>query len=459
MTKTCTTVGADVGFVPDDQDYNQSLVGRLTDPVSASFKVKTSTGNIKVQKDSEDSIIKGVEFTVTGNGLTYTITTNSKGVATLEDIPTGTYKIKESTETRYVSQSSQSITVTSGNTTAVSFSNVLKKGNIKIEKDSEDNIVSDFTFTVNGSDGSEYTAITDSTGVAEVNDLAVYDSDNNKITYTVKETNIPVRYIDIDSKSITITADNTSTVSFSNILKKFNVTVTKSDIETTAPQGDASLAGAIYGIYDGEELIDTYTTNESGSFTTSYYTCGDDWSIREIEASEGYLLDETSHKIGAEAKNYTVEYNTISSSVTEQVIKGNIAIIKHTDDGETSIETPETGATFEIYLKSAGSFAEAKDSEKDTIICDEDGYASSKLLPYGIYTVHQTVGWDGREKIADFDVYIAAESMTYKYLINNANFCSYLKIVKADSETGKTIPYEGAGFEIYDSDGHRVSME
>lgn len=110
------------------------------------------------------------------------------------------------------------------------------------------------------------------------------------------------------------------------------MTVTKSDAQTGTAQGDASLAGAVYGIYKGEELIDTYTTDKNGQFTTKYYVCGNDWTVREISPSEGYLLDRTIHKVGAEPELYTVEFNSTANDVTEQVIKGNIAIIKHTDN-------------------------------------------------------------------------------------------------------------------------------
>ena len=246
--------------------------------------------------------------------------------------------------------------------------------------------------------------------------------------------------------------------SFQNILKKFNVTVTKTDAETGTPQGDASLAGAVYGIYKGEELIDTYTTDENGQFTTKYYVCGDDWTIREISPSEGYLLDPTIHKVGAEPELYEVEYNSVENDVNEQVIKGNIAIIKHTDDGETGIETPEEGAVFEVFLKSAGSFEQAKESERDKLVCDENGFAQTKDMPYGIYTVKQTSGWEGRELMKPFDVFISSDGQTYRYLINNANFESYIKVVKKDAETGKTIPYAGAGFQIYDPNGNLVTM-
>ena len=248
-------------------------------------------------------------------------------------------------------------------------------------------------------------------------------------------------------------------VSFNNKLKKFRVKVVKSDIEKGKAQGDAKLSGAKYGIYKGNQLIDTYTTDENASFTTKYYVCDTDWTIRELESSEGYLVNDEVYKVGADPKLYEVEYNTTANNVVEQVKKGKIAIIKHSDDGSTQIETPEKGAEFQIYLKSAGSYVNADPDERDTIVCDEDGFASTKLLPYGVYTVHQTKGWEGREKIKDFDVFIDTDMKEYKFLINNSNFESYLNVVKLDKETNKQIAYEGAGFEIYDSNNHRVSMQ
>ena len=224
-------------------------------------------------------------------------------------------------------------------------------------------------------------------------------------------------------------------------------------------QGDASLAGAAYGIYKGDQLVDTYYTDENGQFTTGYYVCGNDWTIREITPSEGYLLDSTVYPVGAEAANYTVELNAAPAvAVSEQVQKGNIAIIKHSDNGDTQIETPEEGAVFAVYLKAAGSYEAAKETERDMLTCDENGFAQSKDMPYGIYTVKQTSGWEGRELMKPFDVFINQDGQTYRYLINNANFESYIKIVKKDAETGKTIPYAGAGFQIYDPSGSLVSM-
>lgn len=335
------------------------------DPIRAYFKVKTSSGNLKLVKTSEDGNVANIEFTVKGDDYNKTVKTNSKGEFELTDLVPGKYTVTEQTPTEYAEQKSKTVNVESG---------------------------------------------------------------------------------------------KTATVSFSNVLKKWNLTVTKTDAETKSAQGDATLAGAVYGIYNNGKLVDKYTTDKNGSFTTSNYVCGDNWTLKEIEPSEGYLLDEIEYHIGAEAKKYTLENNSVSIGVTEDILKGKIAIIKHTDDGSTKIETPEKGAEFQVYLKSSGSYTKAKESERDNLICDEYGFAETKDLPYGTYTVHQTKGWNETEFIADFDVFIFENNKTYKYLINNASLESYVKIVKLDSETGKQIPYAGTGFQIYNLDGKLVTM-
>ena len=325
-------------------------------------------------------------------------------------------------------------------------------GDMKLVKTSEDGIVAGINFTVTGAKGFSKTVTTNANGEIDIFDLVPG-------TYTITEENID-RYVPNQSQTITVSSGKTSSVSFYNILKKFRVTVTKQDYEKGHAQGDAKLSGAVYGLFKGDDLIAQYTTDSNGSFTTDYFVCGTDWTVREISPSEGYLLNDTVYKVGADPRDYNIEYNTAPDmTVMEQVIKGKISIIKHTDNGDTQIETPEKGAEFQIYLKSSGSFVNADKDERDTIVCDEDGFASTKLLPYGVYTVHQTKGWAGRELITDFDVFINKDGKTYKFLINNKNFESYLKVVKLDKETGKQIVYEGAAFEIYDSDNHRVTMQ
>ena len=430
------------------------------------------TGTIKINKTAEDGIISGREFkisyTYNGKSLAETDKTNAKGIATFDnlkvyDMSTGkaiTYTVSEiNVDTRYETPKAKNVKLTDGDvdlTVNVKFNNELKTGSIKINKQSEDNQNGGREFTITGN-GKTYTIKTGSDGIAILSDIPVYNSNNEKIVYTISEKNVPIRYVVPADQTATLTADATTTKKFKNILKKFTVEVTKQDSETSSAQGDGTLSGAVYGIYRDGTLVDTYTTDESGYFKTKEYVCGN-YTVQEISPSEGYLLDETVYSVGAEAENYFIEHNPLSMTVTEDVIKGNIAMIKHSDDGSTQIETPEVGAEFEVYLKSSGSYANAVETERDYLTCDENGFAQTKDMPYGIYTVHQTKGWEGTEFIADFDVNISENGQTYRYFINNAKFESYIKIVKVDSETGKTIPYEGAGFEIYDSNGQKISM-
>lgn len=429
------------------------------DAVRAYLNVETPTGTIALKKTSEDGVVAGISFVIKGEkNFNKTVTTDENGNITVEGLFPGTYTVTEQSIDKYEPQETQTITLIGGKTTTVNFNNTLKRGSLEVVKTSEDSLVEGVTFHLYGTSLSglavdEY-AVTDANGVARFENVLI----SGNTPYVLEEVDTAVRYVVPASQTAPIEWNKVTERSFTNILKKFNVTVTKTDAETGTPQGDASLAGAVYGIYKGEELIDTYTTDENGQFTTDYYVCGDDWSIREISPSEGYLLDETIHHVGAEPELYTVERNSTKNDVNEQVIKGNIAIIKHTDDGETQIETPEEGAVFEVFLKSAGSYGDAKESERDILTCDENGFAQTKDLPYGIYTVKQTSGWEGRELMKPFDVFINSDGQTYRYLINNANFESYIKIVKKDAETGNTIPYAGAGFQIYDPNGELVTM-
>ena len=440
------------------KSYQKLIYSAYYDPIDVSFNANiTPLGNLKLVKTSEDNVVANIKFTITGTNYSNTVTTNSKGEFQLDDLVPGKYTVTEESIDKYVPAKSQTVTVEGNKTATVSFSNVLKRSDIKVIKSCEDNFTEGHKFHLYGTSLSgikvdEYTT-TDKNGVATFKDILIGTG------YTLEEVDTAVRYVIPDNQTAAVEWSKVNEYHFNNKLKKFRVTVTKTDVEKGHAQGDGTLAGASYGLYKGSTLVDTYYTDENGQFTTEYYVCDTDWYIQELSSSEGYLVDGEKHPVGADPKLYEIEYNECKNAVTEQVKKGKIAIIKHSDDGSTQIETPEKGAEFQVYLKSAGSFVNADKDEKDTIICDEDGFASTKLLPYGVYTVHQTKGWEGREKIKDFDVFIDTDMKEYKFLINNSNFESYLKVVKLDKETNKQIAYEGAGFEIYDSNNHRVSMQ
>ena len=430
----------------------------VSDPVSGYVKMKVSYGSCQIVKTSEDGKVDGINFTISGNGVNQTVTTANGGKFQIDNLMPGVYTVTEQSIDKYVPQEVHRVTVVAGQVATVNFNNVLKRGNLQVIKSSEDNLVEGVKFHLYGTSLAgiavdEY-AVTDKNGVATFKDVLISGS----TPYTLEEVDTAIRYVVPEKQTAPIQWKEVTNRDFTNILKKFSVTVTKSDREEGTAQGDAKLSGAVYGIYKGDTLVDKYVTDSEGQFTTKEYVCDSDWTIREITPSEGYLLDKSIHKVGAEPKLFTIEHNLVANDVTEQVMKGNIAIIKHTDDGETKIETPENGAEFEVYLKSSGSFEKADKDERDTIVCDENGFAQTKDMSYGVYTVHQTKGWEGREFMKDFDVFISQDGQTYRYLINNANFESYIKVVKVDAETGKTIPYAGAGFQIYDPAGNKVSM-
>lgn len=534
-------------------------------------------GNIKIVKTSEDGKIDGITFTIKGNGIDKTVKTDSSGEIKSDDLKPGTYTVTEQVYDKYEPQESRNVTVISGQTSTVTFNNVLKRGELKVMKESEDGLTEGITFKLSGVSLSGHTveqyAVTDAEGIAifedvlitghsayvleevdtaekyivpekqtvviewnKVTEKSVYNklkrgdlkviktSEDNLVqgirfrlygtslsgasvneyatvgidgtalfediliggNYTVEEVNTAVKYVIPKPQGAVIEWNRVTEKSFQNILKKFRIDAFKIDAELaennsgnmpasyTLPsdgiaemygypygetQGDAVLEGAVYGLYQNGTLIDIYTTDRNGYFITDYYICGEGYYIQEISPSEGYLLDSAKYYINCTADRYTVELNTEYLDVTEEIIKGRIGLVKHTDDGDTRIETPETGAVFEVYLKSSGSYKNAKGTERDKLVIDEDGFALSKELPYGVYTVHQTKGWEGRERLPDFDVAITKDGFVYRYIINNANFKSYIKITKTDSTTGKVIPYAGAGFKLYAPDGTQIKMQ
>ena len=451
---TNMSTGFLIWSVPGKESANQDMVSGVpadNDPVPSYLKVRTAAGSAKIVKVSEDGKVDGITFRIQGNGIDKTVKTANGGVIQVDNLKPGVYTVTETEYDKYIPQEVRRVTVVSGQVSTVNFSNKLRRGDLTVKKTAEDGLTEGMKFrlygtSLSGIEVSEF-AVTDENGVATFKDVLIGTG------YVLEEIDTPLRYVVPDKQTAAIEWNKVTEKSFDNDLKKFNVTVTKSDRRTGLPQGDASLAGAKYGIYKGNQLIDSYTTDANGQFTTKYYICGDDWSLKEISPSEGYLLNTESQHIGAEAKLYTVEYNIAKPLDSyEDIIKGKVAIIKHCDDGTTKIETPEVGAKFEVYLKAAGSYENAEETERDILVCDENGFAETKDLPYGEYTVKQIKGWDGKEFLAPFTVFVSEDGQVYRFLINNAPYEALIEIVKKDAETGKVIPAAGIGFKVRNTD-------
>ena len=564
-------------------------------PVNAYLNVETPVGTLNLRKTSEDGVVGGIQFTITGNNFSKTVTTQGDGTISVEGLFPGTYTVTEAGYDRYEPQSSQTVTIVGGKTATVTFNNTLKRGKLEVKKISEDGLAEGVAFHLYGTSLSglkvdEY-AVTDASGVARFENVLISGSE----PYVLEEVDTAIRYVVPEDQTAAIEWNKVTKRSFENVLKKFRVEVVKTDAETGYSQGDASLAGAVYGLYQGDTLTATSTTDVDGAFTTDYFVCGDNWTLKEISPSEGYLLDETVYSIPAEPGNFTVELNTVSSDVTEQIIKGRIRIVKHIDaeldveeateapaeetvipvtaeepqsvssndlteteaeqlaetvsssdaqtesggdtelqmdsiaseedtalcdkadmtgsEEETSetesetedaasedeseieteessseaesvqepeteipeteipegyqpveipdedleasggsgiIEQPEEGAKFQIYLTSAGSYDNAREAERDILVTDADGFAMTKDLPYGRYTVHQIAGKEGQAFVKDFTVFIRSEDETYSYIINNQTQTSLIRVEKHDIESGKIIPAANIGFQVRD---------
>jgi len=558
--------------IPSFATDDPSAVGAYTH----ALKYNESNGKNETTLVDENNVLgnfavsyPGVDFSVSGNELHVSTSETEFGTITAEKrLPSSVPGVVTGGTKYWLRDEYQNVVTfdVEGSAEPVKcyFSLEIKAGALQLVKTSEDGEVSGIPFHISGN-GIEKDVVTGPDGTIKVDNLQAGN-------YTVTE-KTPDKYVQPASQQVTIYPGQTSSVSFSNILKKFTVEMEKVDSATGEAQGDSTLDGAVYGMFKGETLLDTYTTANGGKFTTKEYPCGPDYSIREMSPSEGYLLDETVYPVGAEPGNFTLENNSIPMTATEDVILGSIAITKHTDQpaipdqeepapqseapaedvpaeepaesnsieeapasgsseipestpvpedeavsssqpeesaeseapagpvgepssesspapesepepvpsastvpqlvpavaslaskasvlplstaasgDEVQIEQPEEGAEFQVYLASAGSYENAKETERDLLITDSYGFARSKDLPYGLYVVHQTAGAEGQKFVPDFSVFISEHGKTYYYILNNPTFTSLIRFEKKDLESGKIIPLAGTAVKIRNTD-------
>ena len=215
------------------------------------------------------------------------------------------------------------------------------------------------------------------------------------------------------------------------------LTVTKKDSDTNSSvaTGNASLAGAVYRVsylQDGSEVHRDITTNSSGRAVLKDIPIGQ-IKVQEISSPLGYKLDPTVHIYNVAPHEVTsAEFELEPADFTEEVMKGQIALHKQYETLDEPAD--EQGAEFDVYLKSAGSFDAAKETERDHITTGADGMATTKDLPYGTYVVHQTKGGNGRQLVADFDVSISEDGKVYSYDLVNVQKNAQLKIVKTSED-------------------------
>ena len=262
-------------------------------------------------------------------------------------------------------------------------------------------------------------------------------------TYTILERTPPPGYVKDTTPHPFYLTYNSATMDVVDDPTTIRLTVKKKDSETNASvaQGNASLAGAQYKVtyVNGTKTIENIvTTNSSGSATLRGLPIGVTVTVQEITAPAGYKLDSRVHTYVTTTKTEKIEYDLEPEDFTEDIFKGKISLTKQIEMLGADAQL-EQGAEYQVYLKSAGSYNAAKDTERDYLVTGADGKSITKDLPYGTYTLHQVKGVPGRE-LKDMDVDVHENGKTYEVTLTNELKYAPLKIVKT-SEDGNVAGF------------------
>ncbi len=405
--------------------YTQSV----TDPIQGYLNVRISLGSMKIVKTSEDGNVAGIPFTVSGNGINRTIYTTSAGEIQVDNLTPGTYTVAEQPFDQYAPQESRQVTVVSGQTATVTFNNTLRRGDLVVTKTAEDGLVEGVKFHLYGTSMSgipvdEY-AVTDSTGRAYFRDVLAGTG------YTLEELDVPGRYVVPDSQSAAIEWNTVTQKSFENRLKKWNATVTKRDGETGTAQGDASLAGTVYGVFNGGELVDTYTTDATGQFILSdekfpvvFEYAGQDTALVEIKANNG-------------------------AAIGNRLIYGSIHGLKKDDDGNAL-----AGALMGLFR--AGETEFTADNALMTATSSEDGSFGFDRVPYGNWLVREIESPTGfLLSEVSYPVEISEDGAVIEVEVENTRIRGTVQLTKVDEDYPDN-KLTGAEFDVYrDSNGNQ----
>lgn len=321
---------------------------------------------------------------------------------------------------------------------------------MKLVKKSEDGVVANLKFKISGN-GIDRTYTTNEKGEILIENLVAGE-------YTITEVDTPNKYVQPKTQVVTVKPAQTTAVTFDNVLKKFNIFITKTDEETgSTPQGDAILNGAEYDIYNAQGDFIEHIKAEGNVAKSSLLPLGT-YKIYETVPPQGYTLNEEPMTVTGDFDGQTVEIGRADTGISDRVIKGQVAVTKFADKpltGDTEddgVKLPLEGIEFTLTLKSTGE-------EACKIVTDADGYAITPMLPYGTYRIEETKGADGYRRIEPFDIVIDQNGKIYKYILENTVYETDVKIIKKDAETGKVIPLAGTQFKIKDSEGNWVKQK
>lgn len=288
------------------------------DPIRAYFKVKTSSGNLKLVKTSEDGDVANIEFTVNGDGYSKTVKTNSKGEFKLTDLVPGNYIVTEVTDSKYETQKSQTVKVESGKTATVTFENVLKKGSLEVVKTSEDNFNEGVEFHLYGTSLSgasiDLYATTNADGVAKFENVLV----SGDKPYTLEEVNTADRYVVPKTQRVVIEWNKVTKKEVENKIIRGSIKGLKIDNETKE-----NIEGALFGLFGineteftEETAILTAESNEKGIFTFENLPYGE-YIVRELKPAEGYLPNEKNYQATVSEDEEVIEITVENDKIPE----------------------------------------------------------------------------------------------------------------------------------------------
>ncbi|MBC1839529.1 MULTISPECIES: SpaA isopeptide-forming pilin-related protein [Listeria] len=412
---------------------------------------KEYTGNVKMDADADFKLVAGPKFDGTVN---ITVNTDVKKQTALQFIPS--------------TSNAQRLVKAGGVTDPISVTGIkatfkAQTGDLKIKKTGSDKrTLANAEYDVKDSTGKVVAHVkTGADGTITAKDLLMGD-------YTVVETKAPAGYtIDNTVRKVTVKAAETTLLNVTNQAVSFQVKVKKADSETgDTAQGDATLVGAKYGIYEdaaATKLLDELTISNDltaiskkillGGATKTVY-------VKETKAPTGYNVDPTVHAVKVDQKDDVTELLLGNATSKDTVIKGGFELIKFANKPllqSTLATLPDgqkqalAGAEFTATLKSTGVVAQTQTT-------DVNGQASFQGLPYGTYVVSETKTPEGYNAVADFEVTISEEGQNFHYILEDKVIETKVKIVKKDIETGKVIPLAGATFKVKDSEGNFISQ-
>lgn len=208
------------------------------------------------------------------------------------------------------------------------------------------------------------------------------------------------------------------------------------DTGLSTPQGEATLKGAVYGIYreDGTKVGEV-TTDANGYAKSDYLPNLGRFYLQEITPSKGYELDTNKYYFEIKVENLEP-----TIQVQEKVIEREYQITKVVASDKTQIMTPEPNVKFGIYDKD--------NKLVKTLTTDSEGKITF-TLPYGKYVLRQLTTPSGFEKIKDYNFEITESGPRINKVFSNAEITARIKVVKVDQD-GKIITRAGIKFKIKD---------